>query len=81
MTIQNGITVTSSQLEVIKSIEGFVGEHLDSLLLKVEESWQPSDFLPDTNGENWIEQLTDFRTRAAALPDERFSFICRAAVV
>jgi acyl-[acyl-carrier-protein] desaturase len=70
MTIQNGITVTSSQLEVIKSIEGFVSEQLDSLLLKVEESWQPSDFLPDTNGGNWIKQLTDFRTRAAALPDE-----------
>jgi acyl-[acyl-carrier-protein] desaturase len=70
MTMQNGIIVTSPQLEVIKSIEGFVGEHLDSLLLNIEESWQPSDYLPDLNGENWMEQLTDFRKKAAALPEE-----------
>ena len=45
---QNELHVTSHQLEVIKSIEGFVGDHLHSLLINVEESWQPSDFLPDT---------------------------------
>ena len=70
MFAQNEIHVTSHQLEVIKSIEGFVGDHLDSLLIKVDESWQPSDYLPDMNAENWIEQLTDFRKSAAALSDE-----------
>ena len=54
MNTQNEIQVTSHQLEVVKSMEGFVGEHLDSLLMKVEESWQPSDYLPDLTAENWI---------------------------
>ena len=70
MFAQNEVHVTSHQLEVIKSIEGFVGEHLDSLLTKVEDSWQPSDYLPNMNAENWIEQLTNFRKSAAALSDE-----------
>lgn len=70
MDAQNEVQVTSHQLEVIKSIEGFVGEHLNSLLMKVEESWQPSDFLPDLSAEHWIETLTDFRKRAVALSDE-----------
>ena len=70
MDSQNEIHVTSHQLEVIQSIEGFVGGHLDSLLIKVEESWQPSDFLPDLNAENWVDQVTDFRKCAAGLSDE-----------
>jgi acyl-[acyl-carrier-protein] desaturase len=70
MDAQNEIQVSSHQLEVIKSIEGFVGDHLNSLLLKVEESWQPSDFLPNLNAGNWVEQLIDFRQRATALSDE-----------
>jgi acyl-[acyl-carrier-protein] desaturase len=70
MFAQNEISVTSHQLEVIQSIEGFVGEHLNTLLLNVEDSWQPSDFLPNMNAEDWIEQLTDFRNNAAALSDE-----------
>ena len=70
MDRQNEIQVTSHQLEVIKSIEGFVGDQLNSLLMNVDESWQPSDFLPDMNTDNWIERLTDFRQRAVALSDE-----------
>jgi len=70
MNAQNEVQVTSHQLEVIKSIEGFVGGQLDALLVKVEESWQPSDYLPDLSAENWNEQLTDFRKTAAVLSDE-----------
>jgi acyl-[acyl-carrier-protein] desaturase len=70
MIIQDGITVSSPQLEVIKSIEGYVGEHLDSLLMNVDDSWQPSDYLPDMTAENWNEQLSEFRRRAVALSDE-----------
>jgi acyl-[acyl-carrier-protein] desaturase len=70
MNAQNEVQVTSHQLEVIKSIEGFVGGQLDSLLVKVEESWQPSDYLPDLSAENWNDQLEEFRKTAAVLSDE-----------
>jgi acyl-[acyl-carrier-protein] desaturase len=59
-----------SRFEAIKSIEGFVGEHLDTLLKPVNESWQPSDFLPNLSKEGWLEDLQEFREKAANLPDE-----------
>jgi acyl-[acyl-carrier-protein] desaturase len=70
METQRNIPVAGHQLEVIQSIEGFVGEQLDTLLLNVNESWQPSDFLPDLTAENWSEQLNEFRMLAQSLPDD-----------
>ena len=48
--------VRSEQFEVLKSIEGFVGERIDSLLRPVSEVWQPSDFLPDTASKDFADQ-------------------------
>jgi acyl-[acyl-carrier-protein] desaturase len=70
MNAADDIKVTSHQLEVVKSMEGFVGEQLHNLLLNVNEAWQPSDFLPDLTAENRIEQLVDFRTQAQCLSDD-----------
>jgi acyl-[acyl-carrier-protein] desaturase len=58
------------QLEVIKSMEPFVADNLGALLKSVNESWQPSDFLPDFSAGNWREQIGDFREQAKALPDD-----------
>ena len=60
----------SSRIEVIKSIEGYVGEKLDTLLKPVEESWQPFDFLPDAAGPEWREQVEELRREAERLPDD-----------
>ncbi|MGA7837231.1 MAG: acyl-ACP desaturase [Ignavibacteriaceae bacterium] len=59
-----------SRLEVIKGMEDFVGKNIDNLLKPVNESWQPSDMLPDMTAENWREQINEFRQRAEALPDD-----------
>ncbi|MGB2869902.1 MAG: acyl-ACP desaturase [Bacteroidota bacterium] len=70
MSDYNQVQVTSPQFEVVKSMEGFVAENLSSLLKPVEESWQPSDFLPDLTADNWREQVAAFRERAKDLPDD-----------
>lgn len=59
-----------SRFEVIKSIEGEVEKMLPELLMPVKDLWQPSDFLPDMNSENWEKDLREFRERAKAIPDE-----------
>lgn len=64
------IEVTSRQLEVIQSIEGHVRENLGTLLKTVEESWQPSDFLPDMASPAWSDQITSFRDRAKTIPED-----------
>jgi acyl-[acyl-carrier-protein] desaturase len=70
MKIADEIPVTSSKFEVIKSMEGFVAENLGTLLKPVEESWQPTDFLPDLTRDDWYEQVREFRQQARDLPDE-----------
>jgi len=62
--------VISSRLEVIKSMEGFIGEQIPLLLKSVDESWQPTDFLPNLTQENWYDQVVEFRARAESLPDD-----------
>lgn len=62
--------MTSARFEVIRSMEGFVQEHLPDLLIPVEKSWQPQDFLPVMTQPDWREQVVAFRERAESLSDE-----------
>lgn len=64
------LPVTTSRFEVIRSMERFVEDHLPELLVPVEQSWQPSDFVPDLTQENWDEQIRHFRAVASHLPDD-----------
>ena len=60
----------ASKMEVINSIEDFVEQNIGSLLKPVEESWQPTDFLPEIKSVNWLEEVTDMHEKAKALPDD-----------
>jgi len=64
------ILPSSTSFEAIKTMESFVSAKLHSLLKPVNESWQPSDFLPNLSAENWQDQLMELRQDAQALPDE-----------
>jgi acyl-[acyl-carrier-protein] desaturase len=70
MSLTKEARVQSSRFEVIRSMDTFVGDNLNTLLKPVDESWQPNDFLPDMTSEGWIEQLQEFRRRAAEIPDD-----------
>ncbi|MFZ0454350.1 MAG: acyl-ACP desaturase [Ignavibacteriaceae bacterium] len=61
---------TSSKFEVIKSINGFVEKNISTLLKPINESWQPSDFMPDMKKENWDYEIKEIRERANEIPDE-----------
>jgi acyl-[acyl-carrier-protein] desaturase len=39
-------------------------------LKPVEDSWQPSDVLPEMTGEGWREGVAELRSKAAVLPDD-----------
>lgn len=54
-------------MNIIEDLQGHIEAHLN-LLNPVEESWQPTDYLPDLTGQDWIEQLTRFRQEARCLP-------------
>jgi acyl-[acyl-carrier-protein] desaturase len=57
-----------AHLEVLRGLDAFVGDHL-SLLVKIEDAWQPTDFLPDFSKDGWESDLTTLREAAKNLDD------------
>ncbi len=55
--------------DILIDMEKFVEAQLP-LLRPVNESWQPSDFLPDMNHKDWHEKVEGLRRQAAGLSDE-----------
>ena len=48
---------THQQLDVIESMQSFFGDNILPLLTPVDQLWQPTDFLPESNSENFIEEV------------------------
>ena len=61
--------VATNHYEVIRAIEPAVQENL-TLLSPINRAWQPTDFLPDLEAENWRDQVEGFRKSAMAISDE-----------
>jgi acyl-[acyl-carrier-protein] desaturase len=61
--------VFQEQLEVLKAIEHNVGEFIDDKMNLPEESWQPSDFLPDFSSPDFPETIKLMQERMANVPD------------
>lgn len=55
--------------EVLQSMQDVVREKL-SLLTPIADAWQPTDFLPDLNAEDWRDSLHTLREGARTLNDE-----------
>jgi acyl-[acyl-carrier-protein] desaturase len=59
----------TSKLEIIASMDATVADGL-SLLKTVEQSWQPTDFLPDLTKDDWREKVQELRENARCISDE-----------
>lgn len=55
------------RLEVMQTVEKQVDEYIDKYLIPVETIWQPSDFLPDLQSENYVEELHQLREESKEL--------------
>ena len=60
-------TSITSRSEVLQHLEGFLRENIGSYLKKVEDSWQPADFLPDSRRETFFAEVKDLREKAQTL--------------
>ena len=61
--------VVMDHRDVIRAIEPAVGDHLH-LLLPIGKAWQPTDYLPDLEGDTWRDQIEGFRQAAETISDE-----------
>lgn len=70
MCILKTLTMSAKniRLEVMKFIEKDVDSLIEKYLIPVEKIWQPSDFLPNSEGEHFFDELKEIRELSKELP-------------
>jgi acyl-[acyl-carrier-protein] desaturase len=62
------MSIHNVRLEVMQFLEKKVNGFVDDFLIPVEKIWQPSDLLPNSEGENFFEEVKELREIAKDLP-------------
>jgi acyl-[acyl-carrier-protein] desaturase len=63
-------SASAEALECIESMQDYFEADVLPLLTPVEECWQPQDFLPAPEQDDFIDSLAELQNRAAGIPDE-----------
>ncbi|XP_031260712.1 stearoyl-[acyl-carrier-protein] 9-desaturase, chloroplastic-like [Pistacia vera] len=63
-------SMAPEKVEIFKSMEGWARDSILPLLKPVEKSWQPTDMLPDSESDGFIEQIIELRERTKEIPDD-----------
>lgn len=62
------MSIKNIRLEVMQFLEKNVDSFVDQFLIPVEKIWQPSDLLPNSESENFLEEVRELREIAKDLP-------------
>ena len=62
------MSIKNIRLEVMQFLEKNVDSFVEQYLIPVENIWQPTDFLPDSQSENFFEEVKELREIAKDLP-------------
>ncbi|CAM3325483.1 Acyl-ACP desaturase [Flavobacterium longum] len=58
----------NTRLEVMRFLEKDVDAFVDEYLIPIDTIWQPADFLPPSNSEEFLDQVKELRELAKDLP-------------
>ena len=62
------MSIKNIRLEVMQLLEKNINDYVDQYLIPVEKIWQPSDFLPNSEGDNFLEEVKELREISKDLP-------------
>jgi acyl-[acyl-carrier-protein] desaturase len=62
------MSLSNIRLEVMQFLEKNINDFVDEFLIPVEKIWQPSDFLPNSESENFFAEVKELREIAKELP-------------
>lgn len=62
------MSVKNIRLEVMQFLEKNIDAYVEQYLIPVESIWQPTDLLPDSQNENFFDEVKDLREIAKDLP-------------
>ena len=62
------MSIQNIRLEVMQLLEKNIDSFVENYLIPVETIWQPSDLLPDSQSENFFEEIKEIQEIAKDLP-------------
>jgi acyl-[acyl-carrier-protein] desaturase len=62
------MSLQNIRLEVMQLLEKKIDSFMDEFLIPVEKIWQPTDLLPDSNQESFLEEVKELREISKDLP-------------
>ncbi|NJM79611.1 MAG: acyl-ACP desaturase [Flavobacterium sp.] len=62
------MSIQNVRLEVMQFLEKKIDSFVEEFLIPVEKIWQPSDLLPNSQNENFFDEVTELREIAKDLP-------------
>ncbi|MBC9795460.1 acyl-ACP desaturase [Sinomicrobium weinanense] len=62
------MSIKNVRLEVMQLLEKDIDTYVDKFLIPVDTIWQPSDFLPDSENESFMEEVRELRELAKEMP-------------
>lgn len=62
------MSLKNVRLEVMQFLEKNVDSFVEQFLIPVEKIWQPTDFLPNSESENFVDEVKELREIAKDLP-------------
>ena len=62
------MSIQNVRLEVMQFLEKKIDHFMEEFLIPVEKIWQPTDLLPDSSKENFLEEVKELREIAKDLP-------------
>lgn len=62
------MSIQNIRLEVMQLLEKKIDSFMEEFLIPVEKIWQPTDLLPDSNNENFLEEVKELREISKDLP-------------
>ena len=62
------MSIQNVRLEVMQFLEKNIDTFVQNYLIPVEKIWQPSDMLPDSQSENFLEEVRELQEYAKELP-------------
>ncbi|CAM1341721.1 acyl-ACP desaturase [Tenacibaculum amylolyticum] len=64
------MSIQNIRKEVMKTLESKIHGFVDDFLIPIEKIWQPTDFLPNSQDENFIEEVKEIREISKELDDD-----------
>ena len=62
------MSLKNIRLEVMQHLEKDVDTLIEKYLIPIEKIWQPTDFLPNTESDNFLEEVKEIRELSKELP-------------